>query len=280
MKYKPCIAYLIVIVAIANFSCISNSEVVSNDPHANKALDISFELPKSEIKYSGTYQQKGDGPLGPMDINGNATMTLKPSNKWPIYSSLTLHLTHAKIVDYKEEWQEAGTDDLPPPMTLPAFTFDKYGHSKSSYHIGEMPLSMVGDLWPLPPKPLKISHPYKEQITQKKYDFREHGEGTREIKFPGYETINKKEYLCINIHTTVDVEFEKDEPLFILTIDSKVLWDTTDNLPFKVTQKANWKGTFKVSDSEQKDFNHVMILNLKRTFTEQTNENQRHRKCH
>ena len=165
MKYELKYYWVLPILCMVLTSCIPHSEQTSSSKqNSSMALRPVFELPKNVLKYTGSYHQEGDGPLGPMNIDGNINMIIEPTNKWPMSSSLTLHLTHAKVVDYKGDWHKADKDDLPPPKTLPEFFFDKYGRSECSYDIGKMPLSMFDDLWPLPGIPIKTGDSHEEKI--------------------------------------------------------------------------------------------------------------------
>jgi len=257
-----------IIISLTFMSCIPDSEDKSaRESCSEDVLSAAFALPNNDIHYEGDYHQEGDGPLGPMSVDGEIIITCKPTNQWPVNSDIELKFTRAKIVDFQGNWLEAKPSDLPPPLKIPEFAFDEYGRAESSYNIGEMPISMLGDLWPLPYEPLKKGDSCRENITsqprEQDYDFYKY-EGTRDITFAGIKKIGKNEYPLITVHTVLDVQFDKDTKPVKLTIDSEVFWDTTVNLPLQAKQKVLWEGVVKISESKEEAFSHVMDLSISR----------------
>ena len=104
----------------------------SQPAHANAAnlpLALKPHLPKEGWKYEGTFHAEGVPPMGVMMRSaGKATLTVVPSERWPVGAGYELEIGEAEMLVPGKGWV---SEDTPPGKILAsAVRFDRTGRCR------------------------------------------------------------------------------------------------------------------------------------------------------
>ena len=242
----------------------AEAKAAANEAKLPMPLALELALPKAGVRYEGTHKLDGDGPLGPMRLRAQCSLTISATGAWPAQATLEYKPTAAAMLGLDGRWMEQAAKDLPPKATLPPVTMDKAGSAPGNYNPGEAPLSFLGELWPLPASPLDIGDKYVEPVKAQTDEFFSFP-GTREITFVGTKMVEGKRCAILAVRTELRGKpANPKETTLNLLVTSDVKFDVDSGWPLEATQKSEFSGKVDEGGGRVRDFGLKMQFILNR----------------
>ena len=263
---KLCWNFLLLVGFMAIVGCIDEkASAGTNEAGLEMPLKLELDLPIEGWYYSGQFRQEGDGPLGKLKLTAQANLAVEKAANWPAKASLYFKVLKASQLDPNGHWVQVGPNDLPEPVRLPPVQIDRLGRAQGTYNLGKAPLNLIGDLWPLSPKPIGKDEDYIEEIESKDQADPLLFKGTRKIIFHRTILLDGVPCAMLEVQTNLELNYANDTnaPPLKLRIVSHLSFDTMIRWPLFVQQHATYTGKLR-QGRDLRDFNLETEWNLRR----------------
>lgn len=238
----------------------------TNTTDLKMPLKLQLAPPAEGWFYRGRFSQEGDGPLGQGDRSVRANLTIERTASFPAEVTFRMDVNNVLIRHPDLTCTKANPNDVPELAALGHVQMDRYGHTPGTYNPNEFPLSLIGDLWPLPPVPIDKDDDYIENVESKDQAGPLRFKGTRKIIF--HKTRMFKGVLCAILESQTNLDFyyanRQNFPPLQLNIDSHIVFDMQANWPRSVHQDITYAGKARQKDGNLRDFDWQMEWDLHR----------------
>jgi len=239
-----------------------------NNVKLKDAANFKLTVPAEGWYYSGQFHQEGEGPLGNLRLAYQANLKFKKTAKWPAEVMLYLKPIAAKQLGPDGKWHQSNPKDLLKARLLGPVQMNQFGRASTTYNPAELPLSLIGELWPLPLKALGSHRSFVEEIAGKKEGMPIRFSGTRKITF--HKTMMRRSVLCAILEVRTSLNFnlasQEDSQSSKLQIVSNIVLDSTNNWPISVKQRATYSGPIG-QGPKKREFNLKTMWTLHRKGT-------------